>query len=160
MNKKELNFLKSVYKKEKDGKIKERILMLIHSYEGKTSREVGQIVKRDHKTVLTWKRRYVSEGLEGLKTKPRSGKPTLFSRRQEDKIKRKIAEDSPANLWTTKKVCDLIKKETGIKYTQRHVQRILRKWDFNLLVPRPTFWQRASDEEIRNFWKKNPEIEA
>ncbi|MBU1103450.1 MAG: helix-turn-helix domain-containing protein, partial [Nanoarchaeota archaeon] len=88
MNKKELNFLKSVYKKEKDGKIKERILMLIHSYEGKTSREVGQIVKRDHKTVLTWKRRYVSEGLEGLKTKPRSGKPTLFSRRQEDKIKR------------------------------------------------------------------------
>jgi len=38
MNKKELNFLKNVYKKEKDGKIKERILMLIHSYEGKTSR--------------------------------------------------------------------------------------------------------------------------
>lgn len=160
MNKKEINFLKRYYKKERDGKIKERILMLIHSYEGKTSREVGEIVKRDQKLVLYWKNRYEKEGLEGLKTKPRSGKPALLSRRQEDKIKKKIVEDNPTNPWTTKKVCDLIKKETGIKYTQRHVQRILHKWDFNLLVPRPTFWQKASSEEIKNFWKKNPEIET
>jgi len=159
MNKKEIKLLKIAYKKERDGKIKERILMLIHSYEGKSSRDVGKILQCDQKLVLYWKKRYVSEGLEGLKTKPRSGKPTLFSRRQEEKMKKKIAEDNPANPWTTKKVCDLIKKETSIQYTQRHVQRILRKWDFNLLVPRPTFWQKASGGEIKNFWKKNPEIE-
>ena len=35
MNNKEINILKKSYKKESDGKIKERILMLIHSYEGK-----------------------------------------------------------------------------------------------------------------------------
>jgi len=158
MNKKQIKLLRTIYKRERDGKIKERILMLIHSYEGKTSREVGQIVKCDQKLVLYWKKRYEKEGLEGLKTKPRSGKPTLLSRRQEDKIKKKIAKDNPANPWTTKKVCDLIKKETRVKYTQRHVQRILHKWDFNLLVPRPTFWQKASGEEINNFWKKNPAI--
>ena len=67
--------------------------------------------------------------------------------------------DNPANPWTTKRVCGLIKKETGVKYTQRHVQRILHRWNFNLLVPRPTFWQKASGNEIKNFWKKNPEIE-
>jgi transposase len=160
MNKKEINRLKKTYKKEKDGKIKERILMLIHSYEGKTSREVGQVVKRDQKLILYWKKRYEQEGFEGLKTRERSGKPTLLSRRQEEKIKKKISEENPANPWTTKKVCDLIKKETGIQYTQRHVQRKLRKWNFNLLIPRPTFWQKASGEEMKNFWKKNPEIEA
>ena len=159
MNKKEIKLLKISYKKERDGKIKERILMLIHSYEGKSSRGVGKILQCDQKLVLYWKKRYALEGLEGLKTKPRSGKPTLFSRRQEEKIRRKIAEENPANPWTTKKVCELIKKETGIKYSQRHVQRILRKWEFNLLVPRPTFWQKASGEEIKNFWKKNSEIE-
>lgn len=156
MNKKKINFLKQTYKKESDGKIKERVLMLIHSYGGKSSRDVGKIIQCDQKLVLYWKNRYEKEGLEGLKTRSRSGKPTLLSRRQEDKIKKKIAEDNPGNLWTTKKVCDLIKKEAGIQYTQRHVQRILHKWNFNLLVPRPTFWQKASEDEIKNFWKKNP----
>ena len=124
MNKKEIKLLKISYKKENDGKIKERILMLIHSYEGKSSREVGKILQCDQKLVLYWKNRYEKKGLEGLKTKPRSGKPPLLSLRQGNKIKKKIAEDNPANPWTTKKVCDLIKKETGIQYTQRHVQRI------------------------------------
>lgn len=159
MNKKEIARLKKTYKKEEDVKVALRILMVIHMKQGESSRKVGEKMQCDHKAVLTWKKRYEKEGLEGLKTKPRSGKPTLLSRRQEDKIKKKIAEDNPANPWTTKKVCDLIKKGTGIKYTQRHVRRKLRKWNFNLLVPRPTFWQKASGEEINNFWKKNPEIE-
>ena len=155
MNKKEINFLKKTYKKEKEAKTKERILMLINSYEGKSSRDVGKIIRCDQKLVLYWKNRYEKEGLEGLKTKPKSGKPSLLSRRQEEKIKNRVAEENPANPWTTKKVCELIKKETRIQYTRRHVQRILRKWEFSLLVPRPTFWQRASGEEIKKFWKKN-----
>ncbi len=160
MNKKEIAHLKKIYKKEKDAKVAFRILMIIRTKQGDSSWKVGENLECDHKAVLTWKNRYEKEGLEGLKTKPRSGKPTLLSRRQEEKIKKKINKYNPANPWTTKKVCDLIKKETGIKYTQRHVQRKLRKWNFNLLVPRPTFWQRASGEEIKNFWKKNPEIET
>ena len=159
MNKKEIIILKKAYKKESDGKIKERILMLIHSFEGKTSRNVGEILQCDHALVLFWKKRYVREGLEGLKTRPRSGKPALLSRRQEARIKAKIAQENPANPWTTKRVCELIKKETEIQYSQRHVQRVLHKWKFSLLVPRPTFWQKASGEEIKNFWKKNPDIE-
>lgn len=159
MNKKEINFLKTAYKKEKDGKVRERILMNIYILQEENIRNIGERLNCTHPLVLYWKKRYKKEGLEGLKTKAKSGKPTLISRRQEEKIKKKVAEDNPANPWTTKKVCDLIKKETGVQYTQRHVQRKLNKWNFNLLVPRPTFWQKASGEEIKNFWKKNPEAE-
>lgn len=155
MNKKEINILKKAYKKEGDGKIKERILMVRYSYEGKTSRSVGEMLQCDHVLVLFWKKRYVLEGIEGLRTRPRSGKPKLISRRQEEKLKNIISEENPAKQWTTKRVRELIKKETGITYTQRHVQRLLRKWKFNLLIPRPTFWQKASGEEIKKFWKKN-----
>ena len=155
MNKREINILKKAYKKESDGKIKERTLMVRYSFEGKTSRNIGEMLQCDHALVLYWKKRYVQEGIEGLKTKPRSGKPKLISLRKEEKLKKLISKDNPANPWTTKRVCELIKKETKIEYTQRHVQRLLRKWKFNLLVPRPTFWQRASREQIKNFWKKN-----
>lgn len=156
MNIKEISLLKKAYKKETDGKIRERILMVRYTYEGRTLRSIGEMLQCDHALVIFWKKRYASDGLDGLKTRPRSGKPTLLSRRQEAAIKKKISGDNPANPWTTKRVCELIKKETGIQYTQRHVQRMLHKWNFNLLVPRPTFWQKASGEEIKRFWKKNP----
>jgi len=159
MNKKEIKFLKNAYKKEKDGKIRERILMNVYILQEENIRNIGERLNCTHPLVLYWKNRYEKEGLEGLKTKSRSGKPTLISRRQEAKIKAKVAKENPANPWTTKKICELIKRETGVKYTQRHVQRILHKWDFNLLVPRQTFWQKASGEEIKNFWKKNQEVE-
>jgi len=159
MNKKEINFLKKAYKKEKDGKIRERILMNTYVLQGENVRKIAERLNCTHPLVIFWKKRYEKEGLIGLKTRQRRGKPMLLSRRQEEKIKNKIAGDNPANPWTTKRVCELIKKETGIKYTQRHVQRILHKWKFSLLVPRPTFWQRASGEEIRRFWKKNPVLQ-
>jgi len=156
MNKKEIDILKKAYKKESDSKIRERILMVRYSHEGKTSRNIGEMLQCDHALVLFWRKRYVQEGLEGLRTRQKSGKPMLLSRRQEVKIKDKVSENNLANPWTTKRVCELIKSETGIKYSPRHVQRMLHKWRFALLVPRPTFWQRASGEEIRRFWKKNP----
>ena len=156
MNKKEIIILKKAYKKEVDGKLKERILMVRYYFEGKTSRDVGNMLQCDQKLVLYWKNRYEKEGLVGLKTRQKSGKPMLLSRRHEAKIKDKISENDPTNPWTTKRVCELIKKESGIKYSPRNVRRMLHKWRFALLVPRPAFWQRASGEEIRRFWKKNP----
>ena len=156
MNQKEINILKKAYKKEAEGKIKERILMVRYSFEGKTSRNIGEMLQCDHALVLYWKKRYIAEGIDGLRTRAKSGKPKLISRRKEEKLKGIISEDNPEKPWTTKRVCELIKKETRIKYSQRHVQRLLHKWKFSLLVPRPTFWQRASGEEIRKFWKKNP----
>ena len=104
MNKKEINLLKMAYKKEDNGKIKERILMVRCSYEGKTSRDVGNMLQCDQKLVLYWKNRYEKEGLTGLKTRQKSGKPMLLSRRQEAKIKDKVSENDPANPWTTKRV--------------------------------------------------------
>lgn len=160
MNKKEVKFLERAYKKEKDAKVKERILMVEYTFKNETLRSIGERLHCDHKLVLYWRKRYVSEGIEGLKTKQKSGKPKLISSHKEGKLKKIISVDNSANPWTTKKVCDLIEKETGIKYTQRHVQRILHRWNFSLLVPRPTFWQKASGKEIKRFWKKNPEIEA
>jgi len=157
MNK--LNILRKEYKSENDGKIKERILMLIYTFEGESSRAVAKRLQCDQKLVLYWKNRYEREGLEGLKTRHKSGKPSLMTKRQENTIKKIISKEDLKNPWITKRICELIRQKTGIEYTQRHVQRLLNKWGFNILVPRPTFWQKASGEEIKKFWKKNPVLQ-
>lgn len=156
MNSKYIQILSQASKKEKNGNILRRIQMVLYVLQEETVREVEKRMQCPHSLVTYWKKRYESEGLAGLKTRRKSGKPMLLSRRQEERIKNKISKEDLTNPWTTKRVCELIKKEAGIKYSQRHVQRMLHKWNFNLLVPRPTFWQKASGEEIKNFWKKNP----
>ncbi len=155
MNHKLIEQLRKSYKKETNAKVRERLLMMIYTFQEESSRKVADRLQCDQKLVLYWKKRFQSEGIEGLKTRSRSGKPRKLSTKQEEKIKKQIEKENPKNPWTTKRVTNLIKKETKIKYTQRHVQRILRRWKFSLIVPRPTFWQKASKEEIKNFWKKN-----
>ncbi len=155
MNKKEVNRLKKSYKKETNIKIRERILMIRYSFEGKTSRSVGEMLQCDHALILYWKKRYEKEGLDGLKTRPKSGKPRKISRRQESNLKKIFSGENPDKPWTTKRVSGLISEKTGINYSQRQVTRILNRWNFGLTSGRPIYWHRASDEEITKFGEKN-----
>jgi transposase len=155
MNNKQIKVLKKSYKKEKDAKIRERILMIIYTSQKETLRGVAERLHCDHKLVLYWKRRYEKEGLEGLKTKQKSGRPRKISRRQEANLKRILAKENLNNLWTTKRVSNLIAEKTRTNYSQRQVTRILNRWSFGLTSGRPIYWHRASDEEITKFGKKN-----
>ena len=155
MNKKKVEFLKKHYKKEKDAKVKERMLMMTYIFEDDTLRDVAEKLHCDHKLVLYWKRRYLSEGLDGLKTRPKSGKPRKISRRQESNLKRIFYKENPEKPWTTKRALGLIVEKTGINYSQRQITRILNRWNLGLTSGRPIYWHRASEEEIKSFGKKN-----
>ena len=155
MNKRGIKFLKKSYKKEKDAKVKERILMMIYIYQKDTLRGVANKLNCDHKLVLYWKRRYLSEGLTGLKTRPKSGRPRKISRRQESNLRRILSKENSKKPWTTKRVSSLIAEKTGINYSQRQITRILNRLDFGLTSGRPIYWHRASEEEIKSFGKKN-----
>src|SRR3989344_8694770 len=151
MNKKKVEFLKKKYKKEKNAKVKERILMLIYSFQGESSRNVGDRIQCDQKLVIYWKKRYLSEGLGGLQTRPKSGKPRKISRRQESNLKRIFYKENPKKPWTTKRALGLIAEKTGTNYSQRQVTRILNRWNLGLTSGRPIYWHIASEEEIKSF---------
>ncbi|MEK7609424.1 MAG: helix-turn-helix domain-containing protein [Patescibacteria group bacterium] len=155
MNNKQIKLLKKAYKKEEDAKIRERILMIIYTSQKETLRNVAERLNCDHKLVFYWKKRYEKEGLKGLKTRPKSGKPRKISRRQEANLKRVFYKENPDKPWTTKRALGLITEKTGVNYSQRQVTRILNRWNFGLTSGRPIYWHRASDEEIEKFGKKN-----
>jgi len=152
---KHIEILKKASKKEKDAKILRRILIVLYVFKKDTIRDVGKRLNCSHPTVLYWKERYKNEGLEGLKTKPKSGKPRKILRRQESNLKKIFSKESSDNPWTTKRVSNLIEEKTGINYSQRQVTRILNRWNFGLTSGRPIYWYRASKEEITKFGKKN-----
>jgi putative transposase len=152
---KHIAILRKASKKEEDANILRRILMVLYAFKKETIREVGKRLNCSHPTVLFWKERYEKEGLEGLKTRPRSGKPRKISRRQESNLKRTLSRENSEKPWTTKRVLGLITEKTGVNYSQRQITRILNRWNLGLTSGRPIYWHRASEDEIKSFGKKN-----
>src|SRR3982751_2813468 len=90
-------------------------------------------------------------GVEGLKNKPRTGRPSELSEKSIYNIKTILKESNQG--WTTKQVEEMIIEKSGIKYHHTHIYRILRKWGFKQKVPRKVHVNTASKEEKMEFKK-------
>jgi len=144
--------LQDNYKKEKDPYIRERILIVIELRRGESTRSVARRFGFSQGKVIYWKHRFEKEGLEGLRTRPRSGKPRKLSDESIAEIKEKL-ESSPYG-WETKSVREMIYKDYGVRYSCRHIIRLLHKWDFALIRPRKK--HVAADEKEVETFKKMP----
>src|SRR3954463_13476257 len=148
--------LVNLYKKENDPKVKERLLLIIKVREDKQI--PFRVVKEIHRSnpwASDWLKRYDKEGLEGLRNRTKSGRPTELTEEICYQIKKELKESKQG--WTTKQVEELIIKKSGIKYHYTHIyRRILRKWGFKQKVPRKVHVNTASVEEKDNFKKRSP----
>ena len=86
------------------------------------------------------------KGLDRLRDRPRSGKPSDISKEETDKIRKELS-DSNTGGWGIKQVMDLIQKETGVYYHNEHIRRLLHKWGFSPKVPqKKRFVNRATNQ--------------
>ncbi len=72
--------------------------------------------------------------------KKRSGRPVKLSISQRAKLKRILKNGAqqygyPTELWTLKRVSEVINKEFDVKYNTTHVWRVLRSMGFSAQVP-------------------------
>jgi transposase len=67
------DFIK-LYKFAKHPREKNRFLALSHFKEGKTPREIAEILRVTRNTVYTWIRNFKTHGIHGIKEKPGRGK--------------------------------------------------------------------------------------
>jgi len=143
-----------IYKYEQDVKTKERMLLILNVvYQGKVSAEVARDLHRSKSWASDWLKRYDNEGIEGLKTRQKSGRPCVISEEVVYQIKKELKESSYG--WTTKKIEELIIKKSGIKYHYTHIYRILRRWGFRQKMPRKVHVNTASLAEKEAFKKRS-----
>ncbi len=129
------------------------LLILNVVYQGKISAQVARDLHRSKSWACEWLKRYDKEGINGLKTRPKSGRPTEISEEVVYQIKKELKESNQR--WTTKQVEELIIKKSGIKYHYIPIYRILRKWGFKQKVPRKLHVNTATMEEKDNFKKRS-----
>jgi putative transposase len=96
---------------------------------------------------------YKDEELDGLKDKPRSGRPPLVDKDLIMKIRKQL-EDSTTG-WDFRQVVDIIQKRASIKYHEVHIYRLLYKLGFAPKVPQKRFIRTtATMQEKRKFKKE------
>lgn len=142
--------LADVYRKERDMKVKERILITSLIAEGRSTYEAARILHCSQSKTAYWKKRYELEGLDGLKTRKQPGRPPKVT---EEKMKEIREAVEAGDWWTVKTVREIIRSEAGVSCTERHVQRLLHTWDFSLIRPVKRHLNKASEEEVEAFKK-------
>ena len=130
-----LSKIKATVKRINDPIIRERLLMVQQSY-SQSLRDVAKTFGVTHGKVDFWKKRYESQGLLGLHTKNKMGRPKKISAEQTVKIRRIVRKHNIRKGWQTQAVRKIIYEEAGVKYSVRQTIRIVQSWGMSKIIPR------------------------
>jgi transposase len=106
----------------------------------------------DEHYVGRWRKRYESEGIDGLKDAPRPGRPLVYGHDDRLKIIKTICDTppEPASRWTMDAVSKALADDVGISASQ--IYRIccsldLKPWQVRSWMTShdPDFWAKAAD---------------
>ena len=145
------NQINAVIKRVNEPLIRERLFMIRASY-SEPLRDVAKKYGCTHGKVDFWKKRYEADGLRGLYTKSRSGRPPKIAKNQSVEIRRIVRKHNIKHGWRTQQVRKVIVERTGVTYSFRHVIRIIQSWGLAKIKPRPRY--AFSKQEDRDAFLK------
>ena len=139
--------LDSVYRKETNANIKERILLVkrvkIVKQEAVSTAEIE--LDKTRSWAYKWLHKFDKDGLEGLKDKKRTGRPPDLTKDILVKIKQELADSNTG--WDFKQVMDFIYNKTGVRYHEVHIYRLLQKWDLSQKYHKKDLWTLSAKEK-------------
>jgi putative transposase len=142
-----------LYRKESNTNTKKMILLVLNVvYDKHIPAQVARDLHRSRTWASDWLKRYREEGIEGLRDRPKSGRPPDIPEEIACKIKNQLSSSKQG--WTTKQVYDIIIRESGVHYHQIYIYTLLRRWGFKQKVPRRVHVNTASNEEKERFKKE------
>lgn len=98
-------------------------LVLLKS-EGRTSKEVGDILQMNAVTVNNWLDRYEAEGIEGLRVKPGRGRKQVLDPKSDKEKVRKVVEKERQRLKQAKLI---LEQDLEKKFSLKTLKRFLKK---------------------------------
>lgn len=160
----QLSELEELYQKTNTPRYRTRAQMVLLSAEkGLKAEDIAQIVRESHITVLRWLKRYLAEGIEGLKDAPRPGRNAVVT----DEYRKHLLEvvrRRPRSLgleysmWTLQHLSDYLAEETGIRTSYETVRRELAKEDIVFSRPQHTISSPDPEYQVKKKRLKKPEM--
>ncbi len=151
----QIRVLEELYQTTKDVRLRTRAqMMLLAAEKGMRAPEVAEIVREDEQTVRRWMKRYIAEGVEGLKDAPRPGAPGKVTDDYQDKLvsavrRRPRSLDLPYSTWTLQRLADYMAEQTGIRIEAETVRLHLAQHEIVLSRPQHKISSPDPEYEVK-----------
>ena len=124
---------------------------------GRSLTDVARKVGCYPSAVMRWRNAARRGGPAALRAKPVPGRPPRLRRRQFDRLVRLLLKGPMSrgystDVWTTKRIADLIAEEFGVRYHRDHVGRLLHRLKWTCQKPDRRALER--DEARIERWKR------
>ena len=124
--------------------------------------EIAKIVRSDPDTVISWLKRYMAEGLNGLADAPRSGCPSKVTSDYREQLVQAVRQrprslDQPYSLWTLQRLADFMAERTGIRIADETVRVYLKAAGIVLSRPQHKITSPDPEYEVKKRRLKTSE---
>lgn len=149
--------IRSLFNEEEKYKIGLRLYAVYQVSLGQASRKLELLYNTSFKQICNWVHRFEEEGLEGLKDKPKSGKPSRLTQDQKEDIKKILNTKKPTDFeyntgtWNGPLLIDYINKTYKIKYKKAQIYNILKTLGFTYQKGKAKYPE--ADEQKKNEFK-------
>ena len=138
-------------------------MVLLSAEQGLKAEEIAAVVRESAVTVLTWLKRYLAEGIEGLQDAPRAGRSTTvteeFRKCLWENVRRRPGSLGLAfSMWTLQRLADYLAEKTGIRVSDETIRWELAKEDIVFSRPQHTISSPDPEYQIKKRRLKKSEI--
>lgn len=118
--------LEKGYRNGKSHTFRQRCQMILLKSENRSSLEVAGIMGCCEVVVNSWQKRFESEGIEGLVTRPGRGRPPLLSQQNPEHL-RKVREEIKQHPNSVKTVVARLEEDMDLALHPETLKRFLKK---------------------------------
>lgn len=125
---------------------------------GKNLSAVARALTASVSSVFRWYQDYKRRGLRGLRPRPTPGRPPKLSKQEKSKLVKLLLKGPMAggyrtDLWTLRRVAEVIEERFQVRYHPCHVWKLLTGLGWSCQIPERRALQRK-EEEIAS-WKRH-----
>ncbi len=154
--------LETLYRTTRDARLRTRSQMVLLAAERRlVAEEIAGIVRTSEETVRRWLKRYLAEGVEGLRDVPHPGAPRKVTDEYRERLvqavrRRPRSLGLPFSLWTLRRLADHMAEQTGIRVEYETVRLHLKARGIVLSRPQHTITSPDPEYALKKRRSKRP----
>lgn len=136
--------LDTLYRTTREVRLRTRAqIVLLAGEQRLAAPAIAWIVREDEQTVRRWLKRYLAEGIAGLKDRPMPGAPGKVTPAFEEQLLAAVRQrprslGQPYSLWTLRRLADYMAEQTSVRVSYETVRRVLATAEIVLSRPQHT----------------------
>ena len=150
--------LRRLARREANGRVASRLLGLAHALEGMERGQAARLAGMDRQTLRDWVIRFNEQGIDGLRDRPKSGRPPWLDEGQMASLRALVLrgpdpERDGVSTWRAKDLCRIVEARFGVAYSENGMLRLLHDLGLSWQKTRPI--HPEADLKAQARFKKN-----